>query len=301
MPQLARRSADRDRPPTYAGHASTTAVRSRTAARGRHAASVLTVACNRVARPNCDEASAPGQRALERADEFTHAAHERSEQAAAAADGRDGRNARRTLPLRASASTKRGNSDRIESVSMSPAWMPPSSGSAISRDASRAPKRRRKNEATDSSPASRRARHQRFERQPRARGGREQVVARQFPPRRRNAEHRRGRQRMEPAALEHERGARREWSSISRAVRPSASQSSSAAGFCASTESGPASMVKPSTCSVRIRPPDARRGFEELKGTRRAISSYAADSPVMPPPTTITMDLRSRVRGGTGP
>ena len=49
-----------------------------------------------------------------------------------------GRNARSTLPRRASASTNRGNSDFIDRVSMSPAWMPPRSGSAMRPTVSRA-------------------------------------------------------------------------------------------------------------------------------------------------------------------
>ena len=58
--------------------------------------------------------------------------------------------ARSTLPRLRSASTKRGNSDCIDSVSTSPAWMPPSSGCGDEATVA-APNRRRKNAATDSS------------------------------------------------------------------------------------------------------------------------------------------------------
>ena len=51
------------------------------------------------------------------------------------------------------ACTSRGNAERIDSRSMSPAWMPPSSGWAM-RSTVAAPNRRRKNAATDSSSAA---------------------------------------------------------------------------------------------------------------------------------------------------
>ena len=71
-------------------------------------------------------------------------------------------------------------------------------------------------------------------------------------------------QRALRAARTRVRGARR--SRSSRGPSPSSSHSSSAAGFCARTESGPASIVKPSTCSVWISPPSARRRLEERNG-----------------------------------
>jgi hypothetical protein len=43
--------------------------------------------------------------------------------------------------------------------------------------------------------------------------------------------------------------------SITRGMSPTALQSASAAGFCASTDSGPASIVKSPLRSVRISPP----------------------------------------------
>ena len=41
----------------------------------------------------------------------------------------------------------------------------------------------------------------------------------------------------------------------SRPPRPSSSQSAIAAGFCTSSESGPPSIVKPPTSSLKITPP----------------------------------------------
>jgi len=75
---------------------------------------------------------------------------------------------------------------------------------------------------------------------------------------------------------------------ITRVPSPSSSISSSAAGFCASTESGPASIVNPSTCSVWIRPPARGAASTSTNGTLRLASSYAAARPVMPPPMIVT-------------
>ncbi len=71
---------------------------------------------------------------------------------------------------------------------------------------------------------------------------------------------------------------------INRDPRPISSHNRIAEGFSARRESGPASSVNPSTCSVRIRPPGLCDFSSSRNGTSRRASSNAAARPVMPPP-----------------
>src|SRR5690349_11880160 len=69
---------------------------------------------------------------------------------------------------------------------------------------------------------------------------------------------------------------------------PNSRISASAAGFAFRTESGPASIVKPSTRSVRISPP-ARDDASNTRTVRpRRANSYAAERPAIPAPTMAT-------------
>ena len=204
----------------------------------------------------------------------------------------------RAMPPRCCAAAfSRGNTDRIDSCSTSPAWMPPSSGSAI-RSTVCGPNRRRKNDATDSS-VSRRRGNERLQRQRAARRPVEQVVSPAAP--RASSECR------APTATAGDAAALRAGRKRVRGGRVGISRAGEAellaelqcaAGFCTSSESGPASIVKPSTCSVRISPPSAATPRAARNSTRAARVRIAAASPVMPPPTmTITAAgiRRSRV------
>src|SRR5262245_8794011 len=55
-----------------------------------------------------------------------------------------------------------------------------------------------------------------------------------------------------------------------------------------SSESGPPSIVKPSTCSDRITPPTRGARSSTTRETSRRESSYAAERPAMPAPTIAT-------------
>src|SRR5687767_13175090 len=61
-----------------------------------------------------------------------------------------------------------------------------------------------------------------------------------------------------------------------------------------SSESGPASIVKPSTCSLKTTPPARDPASRRTNGTARRWSSKAADNPATPPPTMITGATSSR-------
>ena len=185
--------------------------------------------------------------------------------------------------------TSRGNTERIDSRSMSPAWMPPSSGSAM-RSTVAAPNRRLKNAATDSSSAAgSRNRAARARRASRA-GQSSRSYREQRRECGRDAEHRRRRQGMEAAVAQDEGGARRPRRHELRRRGRAPRRARVAAGFCASSESGPASIVNPSRALGADQSAEARRGLRAA-GTRRCAraSSNAAARPVMPPPTTTIM------------
>src|SRR5436309_1724477 len=89
---------------------------------------------------------------------------------------------------------------------------------------------------------------------------------------------------------------RRSWFvPITRSARPSRRHSSMAHGFCDRKESGPPSMTKPPTRSVRILPP--RRGAASTsvhwgglsRGAALSVRPYAALRPAIPPPTISTV------------
>ena len=135
----------------------------------------------------------------------------------------------------------------------------------------------------DSSAPSRRARNDELGGHAQLAGPGKQRRAHKRPDARRDAEHRRRRQCVQAAAALDVGEARRQVG-ISRSPRPSSSQSLMPSGFCTSSESGPASIVKPSICSLRITPP-SRAALEQHERHLLPRSSYAAASPAMPPPT----------------
>src|SRR5205809_6480960 len=147
-----------------------------------------------------------GQSALQSADEFLHAANERSEQAAARRTFAVAERAKdaAVLSLRVDESRKeRSNRERLDVAGVDAAEQ--RLGHRGDRRPAKAPAKKRGDGFIARVAA---ARHERFNRKPRARGRGEQVVARDSSPRYRNAEHRRRRQLMKTAMLEHKRDAR---------------------------------------------------------------------------------------------
>ena len=199
------------------------------------------------------------------------------------------RNARMTLPCCRSASTRRGNSALADSRSTSPAWMPASSGSARYSTAS-SPNRRLTNAASDSSfPEARR-------------GTIGSIAIRTLARQPKRLDSASGASRIgKPSADPSINGCNRP-SRMTYAVRgvsvgwrrsamPSSRHRETAAGFCTSSESGPASIVQSSIRSVRITPPARGAASSTRTVSPRFCSSNAAASPVMPAPTTATSSM----------
>src|SRR5437867_4902201 len=91
---------------------------------------------------------------------------------------------------------------------------------------------------------------------------------------------------------------------IARSARPSRRHNSTPQGFCDRKESGPPSMTKPATCSVRILPPSrgsASTSVHWIGLSREAALSarpYAALKPAIPPPTISTVRETVVIAGG---
>ena len=170
-----------------------------------------------------------------------------------------------TLPPAASASASGGKSARSDRRSTSPAWIPPSSGWAIRprerlAEAARGERADRFVVGAAGRPPGRRSRRRRGRaRRPRASSG--------HRPRRASGAGRgayRGGSACSRPSRQHERGARR-FGRDESSPRPSSRQSASAAGFCASIESGPPSIEHAVDVLGADHPAEARSRFEHQR------------------------------------
>ena len=197
------------------------------------------------------------------------------------------------LPCARSSSRKRGNVARIESRSGSPAWIPARSGSP-SRSTASCPKRRRRNDAIDSSASPLRP------------GIASSKPMRSLPGQEKSPLAASGRIRVGTASIipSGSGWSLRLWSTYTarrsgsvgtrRSPSPSSRQSAMPSGFWARIASGPASIRKPRSCSVRITPPKRSPASRSTYGTRRFWSAQAAARPEMPPPITATVVFVTR-------
>ncbi len=214
--------------------------------------------------------------------------------AAGVADSAPARRARMREPPCESASSSAGNTAAALMCSLSPAWIPPMSGSTNHAVTSR-PRRRRVISAiarsgTASTRSGRCVGHGTRSRATRPRPRGERIPDRASGPRRV------GTPRASPGGSGRSRPrahtkARRLAGDTSSSPRPRWRHRATASGRRARKASGPRSTARPPTtpsCSLPPRRSPASRTTTRAAGSAE-VSAHAAASPAMPPPTTATV------------